>query len=146
MFLATLLVLLKSDKRKMIPEGQGEPARSEQKIQPTGSYSTLILFSHFQFWISLLWILPFLLLVKLFRCDLFLGNELAESFARLFWPAAQNNRGRCPVMTFCIVSPNICIVSPRIPSGLPARLGISPAKITFGAYAVSLDHLAIFSF
>ena len=65
----------------MIPEGQGKHARSEQKIQPTGSYSTLILFSHFHFWNSLLWILPFLLLVKLFRCDLFLGNEVAESFA-----------------------------------------------------------------
>ena len=65
----------------MIPEGQGKHARSEQKIQPTGRYSTLILFSHFHFWNSLLWILPFLLLVKLFRCDLFLGNEVAESFA-----------------------------------------------------------------
>ena len=66
----------------MIPEGQGKHARSEQKIQPTGRYSTLILFSHFHFWNSLLWILPFLLLVKLFRCDLFLGNEVTESFAQ----------------------------------------------------------------
>ena len=56
----------------MIPEGQGENATDWQLLLPYP----------FHFWNSLLWILPFLLLVKLFRCDLFLGNEVAESFAQ----------------------------------------------------------------
>ena len=56
----------------MIPEGQGENTTDWQLLLPYP----------FHFWNSLLWILPFLLLVKLFRCDLFLGNEVAESFAQ----------------------------------------------------------------